>query len=63
MRHFRGSANHTLVDGIMRIAVDIAHFTATQMHAYAAAARAHGTSGSLDFERLVEKLSGRLPAS
>ena len=51
-------ADHAFVDGVLGIAVDVADFAATQVHADAAAACAHVTGGGLDFGRLVEGFGG-----
>ena len=50
-RTFR--ADHTLVERMVGIAVDIAHFAVAQMHADAAAARTHVAGRGFDFEFFV----------
>jgi hypothetical protein len=51
-------ADHPLVDGVRRVAVDVANLAAAQMHAYAAAACAHVTRGRLDFLRRGQDVCG-----
>ena len=41
-------ADHALVEGVLGIAVDVAHLAVAQVHADAAAARAHVARGGLD---------------
>ena len=45
-------ADHAPVDRVLGIAVDVTDFAAAQVHAYAAAARAHVARGLPDFGRL-----------
>ncbi len=61
-------ADHALVQRVLRVAVDVAHRAVAQVHADAAAARAHVAGGALDLvdrprrgvgQRVVQRLAGQ----